>query len=60
MSWVFLIANTITLLFNLGLDIYKRIRDRDKTDVQPLDPPTLQNPTSEDKNDDVGSKSGKS
>ena len=54
LSWVFLIANIITLFFNLGLDIYKRIRDRDKPDVKPIYPPTPQYPTDEDKSDDMG------
>lgn len=56
LSWVFLIANIITLFFNLGLDIYKRIRDRDKPDVKPLDPPTLQYPVGEEKDDGNESK----
>ena len=38
MSWVFLIANVISLISNLGIEVYKRWKNRDKSDNDPIKP----------------------
>ena len=38
MNWAFMIINILSLFSNLGIEIYRRWKNRDSKDVEPIDP----------------------